>query len=79
MTKQLTRVDLQEETAYNTYVIDGLPPHPIACPGKAAIQAALNPAATQDLYFVADGKGGHNFSRTLEEHNRYVKQWRGSR
>lgn len=74
--RSLTKEDLQSTTPYNTYVIAALPPAPIACPGKAAILAALNPADTNDVYFVADGKGGHNFSNTLGQHNTYVKQWR---
>lgn len=74
--RSLTKDDLQSPTPYNTYVIHGLPPKPIACPGKASIQAALNPAETNDLYFVADGNGGHNFSQNLTQHNTYVKQWR---
>ncbi len=73
----LNRNDLQSETAYNTYVIAGLPPHPIACPGKASLEAAMNPLDTRDLYFVADGQGSHNFSDSLTQHNAYVRQWRG--
>lgn len=79
MTRNLTRDDLQTPTIYNTYMIDALPPHPIACPGKASILAALNPAPTRDLYFVADGRGGHNFSETLAQHNGFVRQWRKKR
>ncbi|MEQ8666179.1 MAG: endolytic transglycosylase MltG [Rhodospirillales bacterium] len=74
--RRLTRADLRQETAYNTYVIDGLPPGPIANPGRAAIEAVLRPAQTNELYFVADGTGGHVFSTTLEEHNRNVRKWR---
>jgi UPF0755 protein len=70
--RQLTKKDLTTKTPYNTYVIDGLPPLPICCPGKAAIQAALNPLETQDLYFVADGTGKHNFSAQLSQHNAFV-------
>lgn len=73
----LNRDDLQTETPYNTYVIAGLPPHPIACPGRASLEAAINPLDTQDLYFVADGQGSHNFSNTLSQHNDFVRQWRG--
>ncbi|HEY4995941.1 MAG TPA: endolytic transglycosylase MltG, partial [Aestuariivirga sp.] len=72
----ITRDDLDGETPYNTYVIDGLPPGPIANPGKAAIDAVLNPANVPYLYFVANGTGGHAFASTLEEHNANVKKWR---
>ncbi len=68
--------ELRAETAWNTYVIDGLPPTPIANPGRAAIEAAVNPDATPLLFFVADGTGGHAFAETLEEHNRNVAAWR---
>lgn len=72
----LRRSELARATPYNTYVIDGLPPTPIANPGRAAIEAALNPAMTEFLFFVADGTGGHVFARTLEEHNINVRRWR---
>ena len=72
----LRRSELNAETPYNTYVIPGLPPGPIANPGKAAIEAALNPAETEFIFFVADGTGGHAFSRTLSEHNDNVAKWR---
>jgi UPF0755 protein len=68
--------ELRRETPWNTYVIDGLPPTPIANPGRASIEAALNPATTEYLFFVADGSGGHAFAATLEEHNRNVAVWR---
>ena len=66
--------ELDRETPYNTYKIDGLPPTPIANPGRAAIEAVLKPAKTKDLYFVADGKGGHVFAAALDEHNKNVVQ-----
>lgn len=68
--------ELDRETSYNTYKIYGLPPTPIANPGRSSIEAVLNPADTNDLYFVADGSGGHVFSSTLAEHNRNVAKWR---
>ena len=74
--RSITRSDLRTETAYNTYVIKGLPPGPITNPGRAAILAVLNPADTKELYFVATGSGGHAFARNLREHNRNVAQWR---
>ncbi len=72
----LRQSELERATPYNTYVIAGLPPTPIANPGRAAIEATLNPAETDDLFFVADGSGGHAFAPTLEEHNRNVARWR---
>lgn len=74
--RPITRTDIDTKTPYNTYQINGLPPGPICNPGRAAIEAALNPAATGDLYFVADGSGGHTFSETLKEHNGAVQKWR---
>ncbi len=64
------------ETPYNTYVIRGLPPTPIANPGRDAIAAVLNPAETDYIFFVADGTGGHAFAKTLREHNQNVQKWR---
>lgn len=81
----ITRADLQRDTPYNTYTRDGLPPTPIAMPGKAALQAAAHPARGDALYFVAvgDGSGRHVFSRSLAEHNaavgRYVQRYRAQR
>ena len=71
----LRREDLLRDTPYNTYTRTGLPPTPIAIPGAAAIHAALHPAATDDLYFVARGNGTHVFSSTLDAHNRAVKRF----
>jgi UPF0755 protein len=72
----LRQSELRRETPYNTYVIDGLPPTPIANPGVEAIKAAMNPDTTDYLFFVADGTGGHAFAQTLEEHNENVARWR---
>jgi UPF0755 protein len=74
--RPLTRNDIDTASPYNTYVIDGLPPGPIANPGRAALEAVANPAHTPDLYFVADGTGGHVFSDSLDSHNRNVQRWR---
>ncbi len=94
--RPLSKADLKQPTAYNTYVIDGdirardlrrddpyntyrrhgLPPGPIANPGLDAIKAVMHPMTTSDLYFVADGTGGHAFATTLDEHNRNVRRWR---
>ncbi len=77
--RALTRSDLRIESPYNTYRVRGLPPGPIANPGRAALAAVLNPAETDALYFVADGSGGHAFAKTLDEHNRNVARWRAKR
>lgn len=74
--RPITRSDIDGKTSHNTYQINGLPPTPICNPGRSAIDATLNPAKTDDLYFVADGSGGHAFSATLKEHNAAVANWR---
>ncbi|MFW9326187.1 endolytic transglycosylase MltG [Glaesserella parasuis] len=71
----IRKKDLLEPTPYNTYVIDGLPPTPIAMPSEASIKATAQPDSTPYFYFVADGSGGHKFSRTLDEHNKAVREW----
>lgn len=72
----ILKSQIGKETPYNTYVIKGLPPTPIANPGRAALEAVANPSHTTYLYFVADGTGGHAFATTLEEHNENVKRYR---
>lgn len=74
--RELLRTDWEIDSPYNTYRYDGLPPTPIANPGREALRAAVNPADTDDLYFVADGRGGHVFAETLAEHNRNVAAYR---
>ena len=76
--RPLTHADLDIASPYNTYRIPALPPGPIASPGVAALEASARPDATADLYFVADGTGGHAFARTLEEHQRNVARWRAA-
>ena len=71
----LRKVDLQTDTPYNTYTRSGLPPTPIALPGRAALNAALNPAATEALFFVARGDGSSEFSNNLDDHNRAVNKY----
>lgn len=72
---RLTRRDLETPTAYNTYVISGMPPGAIAMPGEASLNAAAHPAKTPYLYFVADGKGGHTFNTNLRDHNQSVRSY----
>ncbi|WP_342166044.1 endolytic transglycosylase MltG [Methylobacterium sp. SD21] len=72
----ILRSEIDRATPYNTYVIEGLPPGPIANPGKAALEAAANPSRTRDLFFVADGTGGHAFAESLDAHQRNVARWR---
>jgi len=74
--RPLLKSDLKSDSPYNTYRIKGLPPTAISHPGRAAIEAVLHPLKTEDLYFVADGTGGHVFSRNLREHLQNVKKWR---
>jgi len=73
--RPITRADLADPGPYNTYVHRGLPPGPIANPGRAALEAAIDPAATSALYFVSRNDGSHEFSDTLEAHNRAVRQY----
>ena len=72
----ITRAEIDRATPYNTYAIEGLPPGPIANPGRAALEAVANPLKTRDLYFVADGTGGHAFAETYDQHLRNVARWR---
>ncbi|MCL2474229.1 MAG: endolytic transglycosylase MltG [Alphaproteobacteria bacterium] len=76
MEKALLRSDLSVASPFNTYMVAGLPPHPICNPGELSLKAVLNPEEHGFLYFVADGSGGHAFATTLEEHNRNVAEWR---
>ena len=76
--RPIQKIEIMQKTAHNTYQIDGLPPTPICNPGRAAIEAVLNPADTKDLYFVADGSGGHVFAETLKDHNANVLKWRAA-
>ncbi|HPI62799.1 MAG TPA: endolytic transglycosylase MltG [Alphaproteobacteria bacterium] len=73
--RSLKREDLKNPTPYNTYINHGLPPTPIANPGKASIIAVVQPLQTKELFFVADGKGGHSFAETLEQHNKNIQEW----
>jgi UPF0755 protein len=74
--RPIYRSDIDTPTDYNTYTIPGLPPGPIAIPGRASLEAVANPSQTDDLYFVADGTGGHAFATNLDDHNRNVARWR---
>jgi UPF0755 protein len=77
--RKIFRSDLENPHPWNTYVIQGLPPTPIANPGKDALVAVLNPPRTREIFFVADGTGGHVFAETYAEHNRNVLRWRAWR
>jgi len=74
--RPIMKSEIEQPTPYNTYIIDGLPPGPIANPGRAALEAAANPARTRELYFVADGTGGHVFAETYEQHQKNVARLR---
>jgi len=74
--RPIKRSEITQPSPYNTYVIDGLPPGPISNPGRASLEAAANPARTRDLYFVADGTGGHTFTETYDQHQKNVAKLR---
>jgi UPF0755 protein len=74
--RPIKRAEIQQPSPYNTYVVDGLPPGPIANPGRASLEAAANPARTRDLFFVADGTGGHAFTETYDQHQKNVAKLR---
>ena len=76
--RPIQRIEILQRTSHNTYQIDGLPPTPICNPGRAAIEAVLNPADTNELFFVADGTGGHAFADNLRDHNLNVQKWRAA-
>ncbi|KJV92080.1 endolytic transglycosylase MltG [Rickettsia bellii] len=78
LARALTKKDLLQELPYNTYYIKGLPPRPISCPSLKSLEAVVKPAKTDALFFVVDGKGGHNFSNNLNDHNRFVEMYRKS-
>ena len=77
--RPIMKSEIEQPTPYNTYVIDGLPPGPIANPGRASLEAAANPARTKEIYFVADGSGGHLFSDNYTEHQKNVARLRSYR
>jgi len=74
--RPIQKSEIEKPTPYNTYAVEGLPPGPIANPGRAALEAVANPSRTKDLYFVADGSGGHAFAETYDQHVRNVARWR---
>jgi UPF0755 protein len=74
--RPIKRSEITQPSPYNTYVVEGLPPGPIANPGRASLEAAANPARTRDLFFVADGTGGHSFTETYEQHQKNVAKLR---
>jgi UPF0755 protein len=74
--RPIKRSEIQQPSPYNTYVVEGLPPGPIANPGRASLEATANPARTRDLFFVADGTGGHSFTETYDQHQKGVAKLR---
>ena len=74
--RPIMRTEIEQPTPYNTYVIDGLPPGPIANPGRASLEATANPSRTKELFFVADGTGGHAFAENLQQHQQNVAKLR---